>query len=402
MNAFRQANPWVRIDRRVVLLTVAAMTFGLVGGLAAQAAPGDPIGSLDSISIRASNGQTEPTANDRFVSFAIFGWAADPNSDGGYTDIHLYVDGRIVEPGWYSRHDRPDVRRVHPWVGESAGWEASVSWPAGTGAHRVCAYALNQGAGQNNTSLGCVTVPTGRTTTGDPVGHLDVVDTAPGLVRVVGWAGDPDSGLDDQGRRQATNARVYYDGYPMTEVVASNPRPDVERAHPTLGASTGFDATLPIPPGRHQVCLYALNLGRTGLQNTTVGCSTVTVPTESPALAAEVRGSLDEIRHEGAYFSDLAYARGWAYDPDGDTTITVFSLTYSDFGRWSHLMTHWQTDRPRPDVAAIGGPPDSGFEAQIGGGKYFVRIRLACALAGEIAAGGAPTGRTRLLGCRGE
>ena len=390
---------------RVVLRTIllATVLSAMVSAVPAGAAPGDPIGSIDSVSIAGSSGQSEPADNDRITTHFVFGWSADPEGDAGYTDIHLYLDGRLTDLGNYSRHDRPDVRQVHPWVGQNVGWQASVTWPAGQrGSHRVCAYALNQGAGQNNTFLGCITVSAGAKSPGDPKGHLDLVDSVPGLARVVGWAGDPDSGYDDAGNRVPTRVRVYYDGRPMTEVLASNPRPDVSAVFPELPAATGFDAALPMTPGRHHVCLYALNLGRTGRQNTTVGCTTLVSPSEPPPTAGSPRGSVDEIRHQSGYFSDLAFVRGWAHDLQGDPGVSVFALNYSDYGFGIPRVVHAKTDQPRPDVAsATGAPTDTGFDVNVSGGKYFTRVRLVCVVAGDIGAGGAPAG-TRLIGCLGE
>ena len=177
-----------------MLVSVALLCTVLVApalGTAASAPPGDPIGSFDAVSIAGSNGAPTPEENDQVVTHFLYGWAADQDT-GGQADIHVYLDGQITNPLVYSRHARPDVKAVHPWVGEGVGWETAVTWPASSRvAHRICIYAINEGAGANNPLLGCKTVSPGGTSAGDPRAHLDVTDTAPGLLRVVGWAGDP-------------------------------------------------------------------------------------------------------------------------------------------------------------------------------------------------------------------
>ncbi|MGQ4819376.1 hypothetical protein ACQ1ZK_20020, partial [Enterococcus faecium] len=73
----------------------------------------------------------------------------------GPLPAQVFVDGRgfaeLVADG-----RRPDVGQAYPAAGGSHGftWSGTLS----PGAHQVCVYAINQGAGSGNPRLGCRTV----------------------------------------------------------------------------------------------------------------------------------------------------------------------------------------------------------------------------------------------------
>ncbi|WP_454157862.1 hypothetical protein [Microbacterium lacticum] len=99
---------------------------------------GDPVGSLDSVSV--SNGIAQ-----------VSGWAFDPDS-GDPLSVHIYVDrvGNVIT----ANTERPDVAGAFPGQSRFRGFAASVAVPAG--GFSLCAYAINVGPG-GNTLLGCRT-----------------------------------------------------------------------------------------------------------------------------------------------------------------------------------------------------------------------------------------------------
>ncbi|GAB2685863.1 hypothetical protein GCM10027194_19460 [Thalassiella azotivora] len=98
-----------------------------------------PLGSFDSASAQSGG-------------VRVTGWAGDPDS-AAPTSVHAYVGGR-----WGGAYPadvlRPDVRRVHPGLGERTGFSAVVPARAG---EQVCVYAINVGPGSTNPLLGCRT-----------------------------------------------------------------------------------------------------------------------------------------------------------------------------------------------------------------------------------------------------
>ena len=105
---------------------------------------------------------------------------------------------------------------------------------------------------------------------GTPFGFLDAVPPAPGAVRVVGWAIDPD-------QVSSTTAKVWVDGQLAATVPADANRPDVGAAFPLFAAAPhGIDATVRVAPGAHTVCVDAVNRWGAG-SDRPLGCRSVTV-----------------------------------------------------------------------------------------------------------------------------
>jgi uncharacterized protein YkwD len=88
----------------------------------------------------------------------------------------------------------------------------------------------------------------------NPIGHLDSATVLSGhRVRLTGWSIDPDY------KSVAPLTAVYYDGKYAGYFRTNSPRPDVAaRYH--AGPDLGFDITLTLPPGRHVICVYAINI----------------------------------------------------------------------------------------------------------------------------------------------
>jgi len=212
-----------------------------------------PKGSFDSAS-GSSSGAT------------VRGWAFDPDASGA-TEVRLYdqTSGAPRPVGSVMTSlARPDVQRAVPGAPANTGWSTTVALP--TGNRTVCAYAINQPAG-DNPLLGCVAVTVSNTA---PRGSLDAVAaTASGFV-VRGWAFDPDT--------TAPLSVAVYDQTSTPKFLGNGTtdqsRPDVQRAVPGAGPTTGFSVAVPsTSTGRRVVCVYAINVPAG--DNPLLGCSAV-------------------------------------------------------------------------------------------------------------------------------
>lgn len=206
----------------------------LLGCRAVTVAANLPTGSFDYLG-RAAGGMY------------VAGWALDPNTTGPIA-VHVYADGQFAA-AVTADGSRPDVGGVYPAYGPNHGYAVNIA--AGVGAHTVCTYGINVGAGTQNRTLGCrsMTVLTGK-----PVGSFDVATSSPGSVRVAGWALDPDTPAP-------VAVHVYVDGAFAGAVVADQTRSDIAALYPAYGARHGFDASVPAGSGTHTVCAYAINEG---------------------------------------------------------------------------------------------------------------------------------------------
>jgi hypothetical protein len=187
---------------------------------------------------------------------------------------------------------------------------------------QVCVYAINVGAGANNTTLGCM-----RTPSGAPIGWLDIA--APSYIataRVRGWARDPNT-------LEPIKVRIYLDGGLVRSAETGLDRPDV-------GGNYGFDhifyTTFPPAAGTHTVCVAAVD-PVTGVETMLQGgCKQVTVTTEP-------FGHLDGAVREG----NVVHAWGWMIDPL--QPVTQVGIT----GTTGAVVPSAATNLARPDVDAI-------------------------------------------------
>ena len=101
----------------------------------------------------------------------------------------------------------------------------------------------------------------------NPMGSVDeLVRVGPTAGRVRGWAADLDG-------HAPIDIHVYADGRGVGAVQAAGLRPDVEAAHPGVGAHRGWEAIVELPPGSRNLCAYGINVGL-GI-NTLLGCRPV-------------------------------------------------------------------------------------------------------------------------------
>ncbi|HEY3721900.1 MAG TPA: hypothetical protein VGN59_00930 [Acidimicrobiia bacterium] len=376
--------------RKKVMAGVAVLVVslgGLVGVAAttASASPGNPVGAFDSVSARFDG------------NWFITGWAADGDTPGQPVQVRLvFANNKFVQ--YVATGDaRPDVGSAVPGAGPSTGWHATIDlitlYALGKGTP-LCAWAVNTGVG-SDALLGCRALPTSGSSPFNPRGALDRASSTPGLLRVTGWASDPDGD-------PTTQLRISIDGVLRVADVAASARPDVAKIG--LSLTSGFDITMPLLPGGHGVCVYAQNTGRAGLQNTTVGCVIVATPGVQPAGAHDPVGSLDS----ASMFSTICgpcltsfYPVGWAYDPDsaGPIVVRVRAITHSPYvpKTYENGRADNPTGAPRPDVQAAipQAGPNAGITHQNAlGGSYFDAFDWMCAYAQNVGAGA-----SRFLGC---
>ena len=250
----------------------------------------------------------------------VKGWAGDPDtgSDGNQR-VHFYVDGRGVE-AVSTGLNRADVAAQHPDLGSSTGF--STTFRVAPGRHEVCAYAVNQGPGMNIT-LGCRTVavpPPGK----PPIGLVDNVfgsQYSATNIEVVGWVGDPDDKAGPKDLRitvDGKNAAIWTD---FSDLDVE--RPDVQKAHPALGGTTGFDVSvINAARGEKEVCVYAVD--RQGGPEVALGCKTRVI--KNPA---RLRGHIDQIVVDPAD-PGKRLVSGWVMAPDDAVSPTPFALVAKD------------------------------------------------------------------------
>ncbi|MFF5230213.1 fibronectin type III domain-containing protein [Dactylosporangium sp. NPDC000521] len=219
----------------------------------------NPVGGLDSF---------ERSGTD----LVLKGWAIDGDTTGA-VDLHLYHDGAFAGT---ARADGPLASPPvgYPNYGTAHGYTVRTPERPGDGAHTICLYAINVGAGSMNTLLGCRQY----TVKHDPFGALDGVTRTGDKLRVWGWSVDPDE------PRTPTDVHFYDSGVFVGSVTANGNRTDLPGEY---GPAHGYDLTLPVrmTAGDHSVCAYAINRSY-GSNNTQLGCRTYNVP--APVVAPTI------------------------------------------------------------------------------------------------------------------
>lgn len=215
-------------------------------------APADtlPIGHLDQVTVSASG-------------VVARGWTLDPDTPAAI-GVHIYVDSAVTKAT--ANVARSDIGAIHPLYGPNHGYDLKVA--AAAGPHRVCAYAIGD-TRDANALLGCADVVVPKPTPDTlPLGYLDSVTVAPGMVTASGWTLDPDTA-------DPIGVHVYVDSA-VTKARADQPRSDIARLYPAFGGNHGYSITVTASPGRHEVCAYGIGDRIDG--NTKLGCVVVMVP----------------------------------------------------------------------------------------------------------------------------
>jgi peptidoglycan/xylan/chitin deacetylase (PgdA/CDA1 family) len=187
----------------------------------------------------------------------------------------------------------------------------------------------------------------GRVAARPPFGAFDSV-LADGTwgVAVRGWAIDRDTPT------QPVQVHVYVDGRGVASVPANGSRPDVARVYPWAGPLHGFSTRVPVAPGAHTVCVYAIDTTTSGV-HPSLGCRSLTVPQRPPF------GAYDAAQPDGA--GGVA-VHGWAIDPDTPTQPVRVHIYVDGRG-----VASIAADLSRPDVARVypWAGPLHGFSARV-------------------------------------
>lgn len=226
-------------------INVGPGTNTLIGCPTVTAESGAPFGYTDTV----ATGLNKVT---------VSGWTIDPDTQQP-ANVQVSVDG--VPTSFTADGSRPDVAAAFTGYGAGHGFTAAIPLTAGT--HTICIVAVNVAGPGGNAPFGCNTVTSG----GTPFGYFDNAAVANGKLTVNGWAIDPDTA-------SSIPVHVYVDGV-VTGFGATRSRPDVAAVFPDYGPTHGFAETLPVTPGSHTVCVYAINVAGTG-GNPPLGCRTVT------------------------------------------------------------------------------------------------------------------------------
>jgi hypothetical protein len=173
----------------------------------------------------------------------VRGWAIDPDTDGPIS-VHIYDNGR-GRVKLTANVDRPDVDQRYA-RGSSHGYHARI--PISPGRHEIQAWAINVGTGLNRLIGSRVVTWDGR-----PLGSIDTVTPlGGGRLRVTGWAIDAET-------TAPVRAHLHSDGRRAATFLANRERADL--AHLGFGTAHGFDATITVGAGPHDICLWVTNVG---------------------------------------------------------------------------------------------------------------------------------------------
>lgn len=187
--------------------------------------------------------------------------------------------------------------------------------------------------------------PIGGPPSGPPIGYLDsVMNSSYGRFVAAGWALDPDT-------VERATVHIYVDGALVAQTRMNFDRPDVARAFPSHPNVRGFSLDIgPFTPGRHTVCVYAINMGPPA-PNPLLGCQQIF------SFPARPFGYLDQW---AVYPGGSASVSGWTIDRDawgGGFNLFAVSVDGVEVARD-------RADRVREDVGrAFGLGSNHGFFA---------------------------------------
>ena len=271
---------------------LAGASMGLTNGCATLPVAASPIGYLDTATAENTNGVVR-----------LKGWSFDPEVATPIS-VEVLVNG-VKQATWPANVDRGAAfRAVYPNRSSLAGFNGTVTLPTGT--HEICVRGVNILGGENRQlTKGCVTRVVGTS----PIGYLDsaVVEDG-GKVRLKGWGFDAES-------QNSINVDVFVNGVKQATWLANVDRGAAFRAiFPNRPSTAGFNSTITLPPGTHQICVRGVNLFGGEDRELRNGCVTRVVGT-SPI------GYLDSAVFEGS--NGLLRLRGWSFDAESISPINV-------------------------------------------------------------------------------
>lgn len=258
-------------------------------------------------------------------SVRVRGWAYDPDQPATALTVAVQINGATVRTQ-AAAGSRPDVDKAFGITGNH-GFDITV--PAKPGRSTVTVQAVNIAGGRGNALLGSRAV-TVAAPPALPIGRIDAISSAPGGLRIRGWAFDRDQ------PSTSISVAVYLDGGGIGWFPTNVPRSDVNRIYHLTG-SHGFDLTVPAAAGRHKVDVYGINVGG-GSGNPLIGSASATA-TGTPPIGAIDRAVATDA---GVVLS------GWAFDQDQPGTSISVAVYRDDIGiRW------YTADVARPDVNRV-------------------------------------------------
>jgi len=205
----------------------------------------------------------------------------------------------------------------------------------------------------------------------NPIGWVESLSVTPSGIRVQGWTIDPD-------RAGSIDVLIWMEGFQLLgRVTADDARMPLDAVFPAYGPNHGFDTTVAIPDGVHNVCALAVGVG-VGT-NTMLSCRDVWV-TSSPFGFVETATS-------GVGGLNVT---GWSID--GDSTASPAVHIWMD---GTTFVGATNSDQRRADLGAI-------FPAYGDGHGFSASFTAAPGLHSfcMYALNAAGRGTTTPLGCR--
>src|SRR4051812_13705826 len=240
-----------------------------------------PIGMLDSATL-ATDG-----------TLSVSGWTFDPDTPTTSSGVTVVIDAGAH--ALIADAPRADIGNAYPSAGSLHGYGAS--YQVGPGTHNLCVYALDTAFSYLHTTLGCRSLTLVPSL---PTGVLEAAALARnGTLTVSGWTFDSDT------PGTAVTVQLVVDGTAQS-LTANGSRPDVGAAFPAAGSGHGYSATAQLTPGKHTVCVYAVD-NYFAYLHSTLGCRQLTYVPSVPLGSWEGTG----VAADGG----LAVS-GWSFDPD--------------------------------------------------------------------------------------
>jgi hypothetical protein len=238
------------------------------------------------------------------------GWTSDADSNHQPLLVSFTDNGRRIATT-KTGVARPDVAHaMNNTVGPNSGF--AIVLRIGGGTHRICATALNVGAGTNH-ALGCRSVAMHV----NPFGTLNAVPRPAGSksITVSGWAADPYTS-------HPVSVLISVDNGAPLNVVANAHITNLVTPYQGMGNWHGYNVTIPVNNAAHQICVTAVNIA-SGV-NQILGCQT------SAAMTATLASAPQQV---SASTGHLAARVNWAAPANlGNTPVTGYIITTSPGG----------------------------------------------------------------------
>lgn len=339
----------------LVLAVTSLLASAVVSTVAATTAhaenpPGahDPVGAVESIAVNPDG------------SVTARGWAADPDALASNSLVVPVVDG-LQAAGVATSIARPAIARQYG-TGPTPGFALTVA-SRGTGVHTVCVAVVNSGPGVARV-LKCVMTPSGSWV--DPAAHspqgaVTSSSATATTMTVSGRASEP-----DMVSRRVTIV-LYVDNSPAATILT-------HWVVTTAGRVGRFSATVPVTPGTHEGCIWAVNVGFG--TNSWLGCTAVdtrgpagTAPVTTPAVNKAV--VTEALKHIGQPYV-WAAAGPKSFDCSGLVIYTYGKAGVANLPHQSELQ--FTMARLIPASRAV--PGDLVFYHDSMGDVYHVGIYL--------------------------